>query len=255
MSKSERVVEQRVEQEPNIENTGVVIVAAGNGFRLENHGVNTPKAFIDLAGKVMCVRALEPFIEMGFKNVVLVVPDKWTERADEIISNQGFNAPVKIITGGATRFNSMIVGIEALDDAEWVLGHDGDRPFETVNDIKNVLHAPKEFLAVVPGAPVPDTIRLRHGNKSLGTIDRDNSVKVQTPQRLHLPTLRRILKSISPETLKDITDEAKLFELMGLDVGIVDGNPDNFKITFGIELVTAEVVASTKVVFKAQEGA
>ena len=98
-------------------------------------------------------------------------------------------------------------------------------------------------------------MRVRNGNRSLGTIDRNILADVQTPQRFHFPTLRKILSTIPPEALKDVTDEAKLFELMGLYVYIVDGNPDNFKITFGIELVTAEVVAGSKVVFKAQEGA
>ncbi len=143
--KDEQVIQNEIA--PKIENTGIVIVAAGNGFRLENHGIDTPKAFIDLAGKAMCIRALEPFIEMGFKNIALVVPEKWQERAREIIDNQGYETPVKIVTGGSTRFNSMLMGIEALDDVEWVLGHDGDRPFETLNDIKNVLNAPKEFLS------------------------------------------------------------------------------------------------------------
>lgn len=234
-------------KKPDITNTGVIIVAAGNGLRL---GGDTPKAFIDLAGTIMCIRAIKPFDEMGFKEKVLVVPEKWLGRAGEIVKEQKFAHPVKVVVGGERRIDSVQKGVKALENTEWVMVHDGDRPFVTKQVINAVLEASSEFLAVVPGISPSDTVRMREGNYSSGTLDRNNLVLVQTPQRFHLQALREAFKTISPDKLMDVTDEATLFEYLGEKVGIVDGDQLNSKITYNKDLVVAEIMAGSEVILQ-----
>lgn len=252
MHEQEGLIGFKNEQEAKVENTGIIIVAAGNGIRLDGHESEAPKTFIDLAGKAMCIRALDPFIDMGFKNVVLVVPEKWQDRARESIGEQDYDFPIKIVRGGERRIDSVRKGMESLAASQWVMVHDGDRPFVTQRVISDVLSAPGEFLAVVPGVAVSDTVRIRDGNKSLGTLDRNTMTIVQTPQRFHAQTLREIFDSATDELISGVNDEATIFERKGLTVGIVNGDQKNFKITYKTELVFAEVIAAQEL-FRAPE--
>jgi 2-C-methyl-D-erythritol 4-phosphate cytidylyltransferase len=257
MCEDERPIVTPKETISKIDDFAVIIVAAGNGLRL---GGDTPKTFIDLAGTPMCFRPVDIFSEMGFKNIILVVPKKWIERAEEIAKDRNYASPIKIINGGEKRVYSAKKGLEALiesfkDNPDNIPGkvliHDGDRVFPRKEKIKAVCEALDNFSAVVPGIPVSDTVRKREGNLSMGIENRKNLVLVQTPQGFHTLELMEIINSTPPDTLDNITDEATLVELKGLSVGIVDGDPLDFKITNKMDLVMAEIVAGSEIIFTA----
>ena len=64
----------------------------------------------------------------------------------------------------------------------------------------------------------------------LRTVPRDDLWHAFTPQMFRLGLLRQALRSALDED-GSVTDDASAIELMGLSPLMVDGHPDNIKIT------------------------
>lgn len=199
-----------------LSDTAVVVVAAGRGERFGGG-----KARIRLAGEELWRRAHRLFSDLGLARVVIVgdVPGG--------------------VPGGARRRDSVAAGLRLIDDAEFVLVHDVARPLVTPEVVERVLvrlHR-NDVDAVVPGVAVADTITRHAGEVITGTLDRRELAAVQTPQGFRVDALLRAHRA-HPDV--DATDDAGLVELAGGSVVLVEGDPDNFKITWPGDLARAE---------------
>ena len=140
-----------------------------------------------------------------------------------------------VVAGGATRSGSVRAGLAAVpEDAEAVLVHDGARPLADAALFARVAAAVAEGAdAVVPAVPVTDTLRRRDG----GPVDRRDLLAVQTPQGFGAAALRDAHAG-EPEATDDVT----LVEAAGGKVVVVDGSPQNLKVTHPADIVAAEAL-------------
>jgi len=127
-------------------------------------------------------------------------------------------------------------------DSDWVLIHDAARPFVTAEVIDSVLSKRADFDCVITATPEVDTVRTFEDDSRCGvTLDRSKMLRVGTPQMF-----RRELLLSSFEQIKNIaappTDEAALFEHLGIPVGYSWGDPLNFKITTEADLKIARAL-------------
>jgi 2-C-methyl-D-erythritol 4-phosphate cytidylyltransferase len=223
-----------------ITNASVVIVAAGQGLRL---GADKPKAFIEICGKPLFSYCLDVFdAHPAASDITLVCAGNMISTAETIVNGYGYTKPIKVIEGGDKRWQSVQNGVNSVpQETEWVLVHDGARPFVTDSVIDAVLAAATKFKAVVTVTPEVDTIREFEGDHSLGTVDRARLVRVGTPQLFHKQTLLRAFAKAQKQLIVP-TDEACLIELMGIDVGITWGDSLNFKITSPSDWEIAEAL-------------
>lgn len=141
----------------------------------------------------------------------------------------------RVVTGGTTRSESVRAGLEAVPpDAEVIVVHDGARPLATPDLFTLVITSVQDGAgAVVPAMAVTDTVRSR----TVGVVDRQDLVIVQTPQAFRASLLRRA-HSGAPEA----TDDAALVEAAGGEVRIVAGAATNLKITYPTDLLVAEAL-------------
>jgi 2-C-methyl-D-erythritol 4-phosphate cytidylyltransferase len=217
--------------------TTAIIVAAGTGSRFNS---DTPKQFVELAGKPVVVHAIERFqASPSIDTIVLVL-------ASERIG--GFTKfgvkPVKIVAGGATRAESVLNGLNAAADADLVAVHDGARPFVSVDEIERTVATAKQTGAACLVAAVTDTIKAIRGNEIAGTLDRDKLRRALTPQVFKVEVLKRAFEL---GDLSDaVTDECYLVEKLGHPIAIVEGNARNFKITHAEDLVMAEALVRSQ---------
>lgn len=166
--------------------------------------------------------------------VVLVVPAADAEREGGV-------------PGGATRSASVRAGLDAVPaDADLICVHDAARPLAGVALYRRVIDAVVAGAdAAVPGVPVTDTVKVVErarpgavaGAVVVATPDRATLVAVQTPQAFRADQLRR-----AHRTGSDGTDDAALVEAIGGHVVVVDGDPDNLKITHPDDLERARVL-------------
>ncbi len=128
-------------------------------------------------------------------------------------------------SGGPTRQDSVQAGLLSLPpDVDYVLIHDGVRPYVTPEIIYNTLGKVLETQACVVAVPVKDTIRAEK------TLDRSKLFAVQTPQAFE----KNLILQAYQQAYKDNffgTDDGMLVERLGRDVAIVEGSYENIKIT------------------------
>ena len=152
-----------------------------------------------------------------------------------------------VTAGGATRSESVRAGIAAIpneSEADVIVVHDAARPLATGALFSAVTAAVAEGAdgadgadGAVPAVPVTDTIR--HADD--GPLDRSRLRAVQTPQAFRAAALRRAHRG-APEA----TDDATLVEAAGGSVLLVDGDPDNVKITTPGDLEVAEALLAAR---------
>lgn len=210
-----------------------IIVAAGTGRRF-----GTAKQFALLAGRPVVDWAIETLARHSQINeLIIVLPDE--SRAAEIKSR--WPKVKAIVKGGEQRQDSVSRGLEAVSpEMEIVLVHDGVRPLVTAELISRIIEAAGKEGAAVPAVPIEDTVKMIDGEFIAGTINREQLVRVQTPQGFRKNLLQRAICQAKKEGYY-ASDEASLIERMGGRVKIVPGDTKNIKITTPQDLRVAEV--------------
>lgn len=213
--------------------TGAVIVAAGSGARLPGP---VPKPLLRLGATTVLERTLRPFEQCPAVDRIVVVVG--SDHVAELSARLGGKV-VAVVPGAPDRRGSVAAGIDELPQAEWLVVHDGVRPFVTPALIERVLEAAMRWGAATAGIPVVDTLKEVGQNLVLRTLDRTGLLAVQTPQAFAAALLRRAHTRV-PRTVPS-TDDAGLIEALGEPVAVVAGDPGNFKITTEADLELARM--------------
>ena len=212
-----------------------VLPAGGLGKRM---GGNIPKQLMVLGGKPVYRYSLETFLSMDeIAEVVMAVPADWKDHFEkEIFSDNAsdeIRAKMKIVVGGAERWQSVENGVNALtSDAEFVLVHDVARPFISKEIILDVCKTLVEKGSCLVAKPAVDTIKIAKDGCVQQTIDRNTVWMAQTPQAASIALLKKLYGRIAADPLNFTpTDEASILEYFGESVYIVKGNNLNDKLT------------------------
>lgn len=221
--------------------TAAIIVAAGAGRRLLDGGVR--KQYREIVGEPMLARSLRPFLDHpAISEVIAVIPSEDVESPPPWLRA----LPVTRVGGGGERTDSVRLGLGALDaGVATVLIHDGARPFVSRDLIDRVLDTARAYSTggVIPGERLTDTIKeVGTDGVVVRTVPRERLWGVQTPQAFPAEALRRLHAEAAADGFVP-TDDAMLFERSGLPVRVVDGDPDNIKVTTSTDLALAEVLA------------
>lgn len=218
--------------------TAVLIVAAGRGTRFQDP---RPKQYHALAGRPVLRRTLARFAGHPAVHRVQAVI-RAQDRALYDAAAAGLALPEPVI-GGAERQDSVRAGLDALVDfaPDFVLVHDGVRPFVDPALISRVIAALEDAPAAIPALPVTDTLKRAasdpNGRLRVGeTLSRADLYTVQTPQGFRFADIRAAHAAASGGTL---TDDAAVAEMHGLEVRLVPGAADNLKLTVPGDLARA----------------
>lgn len=230
--------------------TAAVIPAAGRGVRL---GPGTPKALRTLSGVPMLVHAVRTMVRARAVSLVVVVaPPDGGEEVRHLLDEH--NLPdVLVVPGGETRQDSVRLGLAALPAAfDAVLVHDAARPLVPAETVDAVAAAVRDGApAVVPALPVSDTVKEvepRTGGLPepvTGTPDRSRLRAVQTPQGFDRAVLSGAHEKVAREG-DGATDDAGMVERLGVEVVVVPGHEEAFKVTRPLDLVLAEAVLARR---------
>lgn len=135
------------------------------------------------------------------------------------------------ILGGDTRQASARAALDAADDAEVLVLHDGARPFVTADLVARVVEAAQRDGAAAAALPVTDTIK-EVSESGVRTLDRSCLWAMQTPQAARVDLLRKAHAAATA----DATDDMALLEAIGVLPTLVPGDPQNMKITTPADL-------------------
>jgi 2-C-methyl-D-erythritol 4-phosphate cytidylyltransferase len=216
-----------------------IVVAAGKGTRL---GGDRPKQFLELAGVPVIIHTLKQFERSKRLNeVITVLPAEDTAGFQSLAQKFELSKLRRVVTGGATRAQSVRNGLAAIEDAAIVAVHDGVRPLVTPAEIDEVIGAAERSGAAILTAPVADTIKRVEGDRVVQTISRAELRRALTPQCFRFDLLKRAYAELDQleSTGVEITDESMLVERLGVSVLAVEGSARNIKITNEADLEIA----------------
>ena len=212
--------------------------AAGVGKRMN---ADRPKQYLELAGKTVIEHTLYRLLSADVFAAVAVaisVEDPYWPELDVSVHE-------KVITaaGGKERADSVLSALKSIrdlaSDNDWVLVHDAARPCITATDIHFLIDSLMDDpVGGILALSSHDTLKNVQSGSILGTLDRSHIWRALTPQMFRYGSLKQALEMA--EGNPAITDEASALELQGLQPKIVEGRPDNIKITRPEDLALAQ---------------
>jgi 2-C-methyl-D-erythritol 4-phosphate cytidylyltransferase len=215
-----------------------LIVAGGSGSRM---AADVPKQFLLLQGKPILMRSIEAFHQFNSDiNIILVLPSAHHEYWAKLCIEHSFSIKHSIVSGGETRFHSVLNGLNTINDTIHciVAIHDGVRPLVSKQTLENCFKVAIGTGNAVPCIDLVDSIREVDQNKSKH-VNREKFKAIQTPQVFNFGLLRRAY-TLRYNPL--FTDDASVLEAAGIQINLVEGNRENIKITTPIDLIIAEAL-------------
>jgi 2-C-methyl-D-erythritol 4-phosphate cytidylyltransferase len=215
-----------------------VVPAAGVGKRMQ---ADRPKQYLPLAGKTVIEHTLARLLQSGAFHAVAVaisIEDPYWPELEISKHPNVITAP-----GGKERADSVLSALKALQgkaaENDWVLVHDAARPCLTAADIHLQIDTlQNDAVGGILALSSHDTLKHVDGDSITATVDRKHIWRALTPQMFKYGMLRDALQQT--EGNPAITDEASALELLGMQPKIVEGRPDNIKITRPEDLALAQ---------------
>ncbi len=215
-----------------------VVPAAGVGRRMQ---ANVPKQYLSLAGKTVLEHTLERLLAVEVFSAVAVAISAEDEYWPQLAVAQ--HPAIIRAPGGKERADSVLNALQSLSDhaqaSDWVLVHDAARPCITREDIHQLIqtlqHDPCGGILALSSH---DTLKQVAGDCITQSIDRSLIWRALTPQMFRYGALKQALTQWQGD--RRLTDEASALELSGETPKIVEGRPDNIKITRPEDLALAQ---------------
>jgi 2-C-methyl-D-erythritol 4-phosphate cytidylyltransferase len=215
-----------------------VVPAAGVGKRM---GAATPKQYLPVLGKPVLQHTLERLLSVEALSGIVVALGV----DDGYWPDLPFADHPKILRadGGKERADSVLSALNRLHglahDHDWVLVHDAARLCITRDDVLKLIATLRDDpVGGILALPSSDTLKGVRDGLIVDTVDRNHVWRALTPQMFRYGALKQALTQAAELGLT-VTDEASAMELKGLTPRIVEGRPDNIKITRPEDLALA----------------
>lgn len=236
----------------------LLIPAAGSGRRM---GADRNKLLLTVQGQTILSLTLKAADQAQSITAIGIIGQPQDEPDwIQMLNDLHLSTPVSLIHGGDTRQESVYRGVSYLQrqpqPPEFVLIHDGARCLATAQlfDRCSVFlqNSGSPTQGMVAAIPVKDTIKLATpANLSTGSLtvestpDRSRLWAAQTPQGFPLDALLKAHEQ-AIQSSWEVTDDAALFEKMGWEVAIVEGEETNIKLTTPLDKLLAEHILANR---------
>ena len=218
-----------------------IVLAAGSGKRMNSQ---VHKQYLIIQDRPVLYYSLKEFEDSAVDEIVLVVgkgEEEFCRR--EIVDKYGISKVKAIVEGGKERYHSVFEGLKQTSDADYVLIHDGARPFVNQDIIRRCMQEVQKYQACVVRMPVKDTIKIAdEEGYAKQTPDRKNVWMIQTPQTFSYALIYEAYEEMLKTEDTAITDDAMVLErIKGKKSKLIEGSYRNIKITTPEDLLIANV--------------
>lgn len=202
----------------------VIVLCAGSGTRT---GLKYNKIFHRIDGITVYQKTMSIFLEdIHCKQIIVVTKEQEIEDLKEIIVNE----KITYSYGGKERQDSVYNGLQLVNQ-EYVLIHDGARPYLQRQNIEDILAALQQEDACLLMVPCKDTIKEVKNGVVQKTLPRETLMQAQTPQAFKTKIIKEAYQK-GKDTHFVATDDCSLVEaFMDCKIRVVMGSYDNIKIT------------------------
>lgn len=218
-----------------------IVPSAGKGKRLNS---SIQKPYIKIKDKPILAYTLIKLSENTHitEIIVAVDKDKISKARREIVNRYNIKK-ARLVKGGKERKDSVYNALKSISaDIDYVLIHDGIRPFITHDLIDSSLRAAYRFGASIVAIPVKPTLKFIQKDRFIKyTPKRENYWEAQTPQVFKRDLIERAYRIAKKKNIK-ATDDSMLVEMIGVKPKIVMGSYRNIKITTREDLDLAKII-------------
>lgn len=234
-----------------MKNTAIVL-AGGNGSRMKS---KVKKQYLRMGDYPVLWYSLSALEKSSRIDEVILVCGKGEQQQCRLlfVDTYGFRKIADVVEGGKERYHSVYEGLKAAKGCDFVLIHDGARPFLDEAMLIRLTDALSVWNACVVGMPVKDTIKLADPDTGCvqATPDRSLLWSIQTPQAFRYDLIRsaydKLMQEDAAGTLaQKVTDDAMVAECAGTAVKLIEGSYNNIKITTPEDLVFAKAILETR---------
>lgn len=220
----------------------VIIPAAGSGSRM---GSQVPKPFLKLGQKPVLWHTIRAFLQVPeVVEVLVATSEAWIGQVEAIFEELS-KSGVRLVAlqGGVERQFSIHNALEKVgQEVELVAVHDAVRPFISPELIQCCVKEASNCGGAMIAVPAKDTIKVVNEEGFVeSTPDRSVLWQAQTPQIFDVKLLKQAYRSAMENSFVG-TDDASLVEAIGGQVKIVEGDRENLKITYPVDLRIAELI-------------
>ena len=218
-----------------------IILAAGQGKRMKS---NVQKQFLQLGEYPVLYYSLKAFQDSPEITDIVLVCGKTEINycKDAFVQKYHIDKVSEVVAGGKERYESVYQGLCACHKTDYVLIHDGARPFVTEELIQRGLDCAKEYQACAAGVPSKDTVKIADAEGFVRTTPARSLVwNIQTPQVFDFRLAHQAYAELEKSGRTDATDDAMIVEAFtDTKVKLVEGSYENIKITTPEDLEIAE---------------
>jgi ribitol-5-phosphate 2-dehydrogenase (NADP+) / D-ribitol-5-phosphate cytidylyltransferase len=220
-----------------------ILLAAGDGNRF---GADVPKQFLRLAGEQILLRSIRTVASAGIDQLVVVAHPGWLEDTQRAVDAAAVEIPTAVVAGGATRNESTLNGLRALDadNDDVVLIHDAVRPLLPADVVRPAIEPVARGEAESSDTVIPsaDTLVIVEGERVVEIPDRSRYRRGQTPQVFRKSVLEQAYRAAEQAGDLSATDDCSLVlrHVPGARVVAVAGDEVNLKITTRLDFVLAD---------------
>ncbi|RMC97847.1 2-C-methyl-D-erythritol 4-phosphate cytidylyltransferase [Aquitalea palustris] len=219
-----------------------LVPAAGSGSRF---GGPSPKQYLQLNNRPLMWHTLQVLSQVAAISRVVVVISPGDEWFDDFEWDLPKLSVLRV--GGASRAESVRNGLQAMEASEqdWVLVHDAARCCLSVAAVERLIATlADDPVGGLLALPVPDTVKRADGEGRISaTVSRQGLWLAQTPQMFRAGLLAEALAAAA---VADITDEASAVEQYGHKPRLVEGDAQNFKVTYPRDLALARAILAAR---------
>ena len=205
-----------------------IVTAGGAGTRFDK---KHKKQFFEINGRPILHVAIDIFYSVEeIKEIIVTLPNDELERASTELY-RAFGNKVRCVSGSVTRQESVYNALQACNkDTEYVIIHDGVRPFLKESDLSAMMSMVVEGSGVIAASKAKNTIKIIDGFLISRTIQRENLIEVFTPQIFKMSKIKECHERAKTVDVS-FTDDASIFEYFGEPVRWFETDSSRLKIT------------------------
>lgn len=211
-----------------------IILSGGVGSRVK--GIDMPKQYYSINGKPIIMYSVEKAIENSDIDGFIIVADTKWHSYIEMYMDKEIEKFMGFVTPGENRQMSIYNGLLFLEgtahDNDIVIIHDAARPNVTNELVNDCIRKTKDYDGAMPVLPMKDTIYFSKSNEKADyTMDRSKIFAGQAPEAFKYGKYLEAIKSLSRNDILKINGSSEPAILAGMNIAIVEGDENNYKIT------------------------
>lgn len=213
---------------------------AGVGSRFGNE---IPKQFTMIEEKPLFTYIAAKLAQQDYiTGIVIVTNPLWFDYTKEWVDRLELRKIISIVSGGATRSNSVFNGLKALKeiaaDDDPVLMHDATHPYVDEEGTKKVAEMVQQYgSATLASLNYDTTYLMDDDNNIIKVIPRKNVIAGASPEGFRYGQIYNIYKDTPEEDMEKMTSVGAIALANNIPMKVVPSPVLNLKITYPEDMV------------------